>query len=158
MKTITTTLLTSAALALTALSTYAETPPTTHTTHHIYAKHSSKWYVKIVGISPFEPAYFIAQPSDAYSQELNYTVSEDHPAQYNFAFSFNGSTDFNVAYTVTAIDTSQSAGASQGKTKSCTFVVGANGPADPNIHVENYQGAKCSFNIVTGQGEDFTLE
>jgi len=47
---------------------------------------------------------------------------------------------------------------SQHKTKSCTFVVGANGPADPNIAVENYEGAKCTWKDNTGIGVDFYLE
>ncbi|AKP72866.2 hypothetical protein Psal006b_02921 [Piscirickettsia salmonis] len=152
-----TTMLASAIFASATFIAYAENPPTAHTTHNITVNNSSKWYVKIVGISPFQPAYFIDQTNNVYSSELNYTLSKGNSAQYAFAFSFNGSTDFNVAYTITAIDTSQSADADQKKTKSCTFIVGANGPADPNIHVENYQGAQCSYQVIAGKGENFTL-
>ncbi|WP_119344170.1 hypothetical protein [Facilibium subflavum] len=131
--------------------------PSVHTTHHIYATNDASkikpWSVRITGIAPNEAPYFVS--GDVTSSDIVLSVSKDKSAEYGFGF-YQGS-DFNVAYTLTAIDTSQTADASQHKTKSCTFIVGANGPANPNITVKNYQGAKCTYKDETGNGVDFYL-
>ncbi|WP_119327609.1 hypothetical protein [Cysteiniphilum halobium] len=145
----------SLALLTIAGSSYANN---VHTSHHIYALNDSSdlkpWNVRITSIAPNEMPYFVS--GIASSDDMNFSVTKSSPVDYGFGFKVGS--DFNVAYTITAIDTSKNADASQHKTKSCTFVVGANGPANPNIVVENYEGAKCNWKDNTGQGVDFYLE
>ncbi len=124
-----------------------------HTTHTISVLNDAKWNIRITEIAPDENAYFSS--GSVSSPVLDLIADKNNPAEYGFGF--GDGTDFNVSYTITAIDQSTKADASQHKTRSCTFVVGANGPANPNIKIENYQGANCSYKVIPGQGEDFTL-
>lgn len=148
-------------IKLSAIALFATTGLTlagnVHTVHHIYAQNESSnlkpWNVRIVDIAPNETAFFAS--NNITSDNLNFSVTKDKPADYGFGFKANS--DFNVAYTITAIDSSQSSDAWQHKTKSCTFVVTANGPANPNISITNYQGANCSYKVIPGEGEDFYL-
>jgi hypothetical protein len=83
----------------------------------------------------------------------SYAVSEGSNNQNGFRFA-QGS-DFNIAYTITAI-----ANISANFTaKSCVFVVTANGPAQPDVHVINYNGANCDSQYIAAKGEvDYQLQ
>jgi hypothetical protein len=42
--------------------------------------------------------------------------------------------------------------------KTCVFVVTAQGPADPDVRYFSYHGAVCGTTTVPGVGEDFYAE
>ncbi len=39
----------------------------------------------------------------------------------------------------------------------CQFDVSAKAPADPDVRVEQYNGAKCNYTINEGVGENFEV-
>ncbi|WP_237762222.1 hypothetical protein [Legionella santicrucis] len=78
-------------------------------------------------------------------------ISTANPLTYGFGFKEDAT--FDIAYTVTAV---QSTGSSF-ESKACVFVVTANGPAQPDIQALAYHGATCQWKIIPGVGEDFIV-
>lgn len=81
----------------------------------------------------------------------NFTVDADHPIRYGFGFDHGA--DFNIAYTLTLTQQDTQRFSS----KACVFVITARGPANPDIRVEEFNGAKCSWVVVPHVGEDFNI-
>ena len=100
------------------------------------------WSIRLQDIAPNENVFFIVN-GKIITNSITIDITKNTPFIYGFAY--NQGTDFNETYTITAIDTSQAGEAIQHKTKSCVFIVGAKGPADPYVVVENYSGANCSY-------------
>ncbi|QEY53132.1 hypothetical protein [Legionella longbeachae] len=79
-------------------------------------------------------------------------ISTASPLTYGFGF--NEDATFDIAYTVTAVQLSHGSGF---ESKTCVFVVTANGPAQPDIQALGYHGATCQWKIIPGVGEDFIV-
>ncbi|MCL9779926.1 hypothetical protein M9194_00580 [Vibrio sp. S4M6] len=135
-----------------------------HTWHHISltdqaSADQSVWLGRLTITSASEPAYFTDKDGKNEGQTYDFKLDNDtNPLVYGFGF--NQGADFNVSYTVTLYQTSDitnQLGKSFFASKTCQFNVSAKGPANPDIRVEEYNGAKCSYNIVPGKGEDFTV-
>lgn len=84
----------------------------------------------------------------------NFTITSDHAQDYGFIF--DAGDDFDVAYTLTLKETKLAA-MPQFVSKTCVYVITAKGPAQPDIRVSSFNGAKCDWNVVPGVGEDFTV-
>ena len=144
---------------LIAINIYAAEPQTPHTVHKVLVHNPDQWAVRITEIAPDQNAFFSL--GQVASPVLDVKVSPRHPAQ--FGFGIKTGTDFNVAYTLAAIDTSASGDASRHKTRSCTFVISARAPASVDIQVINYAGARCSYSHQNARkatafhGENFYL-
>ena len=113
---------------------------TPHTIHKISADDSS-WDVKISSVSPNQNMAFYI--NSIYSKAPYFIVNAKNDIQYSTIIGRD--TDFNIIYTVTAVDKSKEKDALKHKTKSCIYVIGANKAADLNIKALNYLGAKCSY-------------
>lgn len=88
-----------------------------------------------------------------YSYAVN--IGQDNQNGFHFA---KGS-DFNIAFTITAVENSASLPDAKFVSKSCVFIVTATGPAQPDVHITNYNGAKCSSTYNSAKGEiDYTLQ
>jgi hypothetical protein len=61
--------------------------------------------------------------------------------------------DFNMLYSLTCVQNNNKTSQSP----KVAFVIGADGPAQPNINVLNYYGAKGNFEIVPGIGENYQI-
>ncbi|KGP62949.1 hypothetical protein EP47_07475 [Legionella norrlandica] len=115
-----------------------------HTWHEVVSK-SGSWKVTFKMIS--QNGQFV-DPSCADITEIGLT--EDNSLTYGFKFSKEA--DFNIAYTVTAVNQD-----SNFQSKACVFVVTANGPAQPDIQALSYHGAECQWYVVNGVGENFSV-
>lgn len=124
-----------------------------HTWHQIKVD-NGQWQAKLVITSANEQAYFTDKNSvnegDSYSFALTSAAS---PFVYGFGFT---NADFNVSYVLTAYEVTGE-NTAMFAAKTCQFDVSAKGPAQPDIRVEKYNGAQCSFNIVSGVGENFEI-
>ncbi|MGM9452850.1 hypothetical protein ACTAZI_05870 [Legionella bozemanae] len=79
-------------------------------------------------------------------------ISTANPLTYGFGFKEDAT--FDIAYTVTVVQSTEGA---RFESKTCVFVVTANGPAQPDIHTLAYHGATCQWKIIPGIGEDFIV-
>ena len=80
----------------------------------------------------------------------NFTVTPDSPFSYEMVS--NGS-DFQMLYTLSCVQYSST----KNQTPKVCFVVGADAPAQPNIQIVNYYGAKGGYKIVEQVGVNFYL-
>ena len=117
-----------------------------HTWHHVSTT-EGVWDARLQMIN--EGGMFVTKDG---STLTDFTVTSSTPMEYGFAF--DEGDDFNVAYTLTL--TQRDTGVFRRfSNKACVFVITAAGPAQPDIHASNYNGAKCSWKVVKGYGEDF---
>jgi hypothetical protein len=72
-------------------------------------------------------------------------------AEVKFGMIFDGDADFNMEYALTCV-----LSGSDTRSPKVIFMIGADGPADPDISVINLYGAKGSWQ-ATGLGENYTL-
>lgn len=145
--------LTKASMALLALiSAPVVTLAAPHTTHQVSAA-TGEWQGRMVVTSANQAGYFT---DIAGNQKLgplvDFRLEAKRPYQFGFAFDLPG-TDFNVSYVVTLVK-QPTVMAPLFASPTCQFNVSAKGPANPDVRVESYNGAKCHFTI-TGHGEDF---
>ena len=127
-----------------------------HTKDTLTVNNGSKWLVRVVNMAPKQFAYFKYQ--DYSTTDLTFLTDSNGSS---FEFNFSDDSDFNIAYTIYAIDTSANQHAYMSHSRSCVFVVSADSPAVPNIHVVNYDDASCSYNDRSGvkdPGTDFVLD
>lgn len=119
-----------------------------HTWHTVRALKGT-WVAKLQMLN--EGGSFVARDNT----RLNtFTVSPEHEQDYGFQFDTGD--DFDVAYTLTLTEKSPAA-MPQFTSKVCVYVVTAKGPAQPDIRIETFNGAKCDWNVVRGIGEDFLI-
>jgi hypothetical protein len=71
-----------------------------------------------------------------------------------YGFVLTAKTTFNLLYTLTCIEDN---GTDQ-QTPKASFVVGADGEAQPNINVLNYYGAVGMYKIIQGVGENYQFQ
>lgn len=70
-----------------------------------------------------------------------------------FGFAFGSDVDFNLLFSLAC---ARQDGRSQHSPKT-VFVIGADGPADPNIHINNFYNGTGTYTVVPGVGENFVL-
>lgn len=127
-----------------------------HTWHQIKTTNGS-WNGRLVITSSNEQAYFTDQNGSNKGEIYDFVLTKGiSPFVYGFGFE---NADFNVSYVLTLY---QVAGgkkhAVRFSSKACQFDVSAKGPANPDIRVESYNGASCSYAIVHGMGENFKID
>lgn len=135
------------ALTLTATSAIAAQPQQVHTWHNVNAANGS-WHGQLQMIS--EKGSFVGPDGTTPLSQFSITPSQPQ----KFGFSFDMGDDFDVAYTVTMIEKSESS-SSNFTSKTCVFVCSAKGAAQPDIRVSSYNGATCDWKAVPGVGEDY---
>ncbi len=135
-------LLISALLSLTASVADAQNVHTWHT----IAANTGVWQARLQMIN--EGGRFVSRSGIALNQFL---VSPSHSVDYGFAFPKG--TDFDVSYSLTMTKEDKKSFTS----KACVFIITANKPADPDVRVESFHGAKCDWHVVKGVGENFTV-
>lgn len=116
-----------------------------HTWHNVVSQEGT-WEATLATIN--QKASFVTSDGSALT---TFTINPGHSIKYGF--SFDPQDDFDVAYTLTLTkkDTLNFV------SKTCVFVVTAKGPANPDIHAINYNGANCASTVVHGVGEDFIV-
>ena len=135
-----------AATVLSAQSVMAGSCQNVHTWHQVNAS-DGDWTVTLQVIN--ENATFYKRSCQAFHTTA---LSPSQPLEYGFGFAADA--DFDVAYTLTAVEKSP---VKSFVSKSCVFVVTAKGPANPDVQAIAYHGAKCDWNVVPGVGEDFNV-
>lgn len=80
------------------------------------------------------------------SINLKFSVSP-----YKLGWQYSNDDDFNVAYTIAA---RTRMGIHHFSAKSCVFLVTAKGPGNPQVSVNNYNGAQCYY-VDNGVGGEF---
>jgi hypothetical protein len=104
----------------------------------------------------------VCQLADSYETDFSFVNAQLVPvtsfavglvAPYQYGLLLGPTSDFNMLYSLTCVQQNNQTSQSP----KIAFVVGANGPADPNIVVINYYGAIGKFNTVPGVGENFYL-
>ncbi|KTD65661.1 hypothetical protein [Legionella spiritensis] len=116
-----------------------------HTWHEVISQ-SGQWHVSLKMIN--QNGRFVDQSCSEVSQAAFGTEQS-----FAYGFGFARDADFDIAYTLTAVQDNQAGFQS----KACVFVVTANGPAQPDIQVVSYHGAECHWSAVKGVGENFTV-
>lgn len=124
------------------LSTSANAAPV-HTWNQVFSS-KGNWTVKLSMLN--EGGHFY----DTAGAEIS-KFDLTHGTGYKYGFGFDHGADFDIAYTMVAIQQTPPAFVS----KTCVFVVTASAPARPDIRVSTFNGAQCSFKIVPGVGENF---
>ncbi len=122
--------------------------PKPHTWHSVRTL-EGRWAARLQMIN--EGGSFVARDGQALT---GFMISPDHSQEYGFIF--DAGDDFDVAYTLTLTETKNTT-MPQFVSKACVYVVTAKGPAQPDIRVSSFNGAKCDWNVVDGVGEDFTV-
>jgi len=135
-----------AATILPVSSALAGSCQNVHTWHQVNAKQGD-WTVTLQVIS--ENATFYKRSCQAFHTTA---LSPSQPLEYGFGFAAGA--DFDVAYTLTAVEKEK---VPAFVSKSCVYVVTAKGPANPDIQAISYHGAKCDWKVVPGVGEDFSV-
>lgn len=122
-----------------------------HTWHHIKSL-TGNWAGRLVITSANENAYFTDKDGHKVGQLYNFSLNAQTP--FLFGFGFSNPTDFNVSYVLTLyqVDSQHTMFSS----KACQFDISAKAPAEPDIRVESYNGAKCKYKITT-TGEDYKV-
>lgn len=139
-------------LAMSA-NTWAVTP---HTLHTVTAQ-DGVWKGRLVITSANENAYFTDANGNKIGEIYDFTLSSTK-APFKYGFGFASPADFNVSYVLTLYQPDNNGGNTvMFASKACQFNVSAKGPADPDIRVEPYNGAKCDYTVVPGVGENFTV-
>lgn len=125
---------------------YAEPTPI-HTWHTVSSKHGA-WQATLQMLN--QGGKFVT-PSG--TPLTTFTITPSNPQIYGFGF--DQSDDFDVAYTLTLVDTSKSKQHFQ--SKACVYVITASGPAQPDIRASAFNGATCNYHVVHGRGENFEV-
>jgi len=134
-----------------------------HTWHNVTA-YKGEWKATITSLH--ESATFV-QPH-SWKHE-NCTVLEQPRGHFNitptsvqtFGFKFGQGTDFDIMYALTLVRTDKVLKSSPQLPRTqmgCVFVIGAAGPAMPDVRAENYNGAICMWNRVPGVGENYYVD
>ncbi len=120
-----------------------------HTWHKINAANGN-WSGRLVITSANENGYF----TDAFGNNkgATYDFKVNNPIPFTFGFGFGFPADFNISYTLTLYKTSFI----NFSAATCQFNISAKSPANPDIRVEKYNGAKCNYTI-TSKGENFQI-
>jgi hypothetical protein len=126
-----------------AVQTFAATP---HTFHNVTASDNAECSLKQI----FESGFYFSDTKGASVEDFNLTATQ----VFTYGFVINSTTvNFNLLYALTCV---RSDGLFQ-KSPKVSFTVGANGPANPNIHVNNFYGAQGTWKTVPGIGENFNV-
>ena len=72
---------------------------------------------------------------------------------FQYGFVITNETTFNLLYALTCTQNNNKTEQSP----KVAFIIGADGPAQPNINVINYYGAKGAYQIVPGIGENYQV-
>ena len=112
-----------------------------HTWHHVSAV-DGHWTTQLVIASADEKGYFTDAAGTVMGPLYAFDVQSDQaPALFGFGFDIPGS-DFDISYTVTMVKQKASSNSVQFVSPTCQFNVSAKGPANPDVRVETYNGAK----------------
>lgn len=130
-------------LLMIAIATNVTVAEGVHTWHNVVAE-ESEWQGTLSFIH--QSGYFVDRN---YNKLSTFALSPHTPITYGFVF--NKDATFDVAYTLTL--TEKNTRTFQSKT--CVFVITAEGPAKPDIKALAYHGATCNYHVVKGVGEDF---
>jgi hypothetical protein len=117
-----------------------------HSWHNVTSQ-NGQWHATLKGIN--ELSNFVA--ADGITPVSTFSVNPQ--SSFKYGFSFDPKDDFNVAYTLTLTQESVESFSS----KTCVFIITANGPANPDIRPISYNGAKCEYTVVQGVGEDYSV-
>ncbi len=129
--------------SLLCLSSFATT---THTLHNVTANAKANCQFS----AAYENQFYFVDKSGA--SITTFTLEPNVP--YQFGLVLSGGADFNMEYTMVCVaDTGAFA-----KRPRVTYVIGANGPADPDVKVVNDYGAEGSWKVIPGVGEDFSMK
>lgn len=127
-----------------------------HTWHKITASNSS-WAGRLVITSANQKAFFTDQDGNNKGSLYDFNALAKQPFIYGFGVT---DADFNVSYALTLYQTDTAHDQfinPSFSNKACQFNVSAKGPADPDIRVEEYNGAKCQYTVIPGVGEYFYI-
>lgn len=114
---------------------------------------NGNWDVTITPL--FEQASFVNDAGQTITQfplAANKTV--------NYGFVLDSSDDFNIAYAITAVETDNTPGKSvaiKPGNKACVFIVTATSPANPDVRIAKYNQATCSYKVIQGKGEVYSV-
>ncbi|MCW5588373.1 MAG: hypothetical protein KIT27_01795 [Legionellales bacterium] len=123
-----------------------------HTWHNITAD-TATWNGRLIITSSNEQAFFTNKSGENEGSIYDFTLN---PANPTFTYGFGFTTaNFNVSYVLTLYQPQSTK--SMFVSKACQFDVSAKGPANPDIRVEQYNGANCRYSIVSGVGENFEV-
>jgi len=136
-------------------------PCNCHTWHNVTASRGT-WSVTVT--ATHEDATFV-KPEDW--RHLNCTNYKQPRGHFNiskekwgsFGYKFAAGDDFNSMYTMTVLRTDKHGQVGMPyKQMGCVFVIGAAGPAMPDVRAENYNGAICMWSRVPGVGENYDMD
>ena len=128
---------------MSVLSTAIANPP------HIWQTVSAtqgNWQGKLQMIN--QGGYFVNCEGNQINQ-----FSINKGQSFDFGFSFDKGDNFDVAYVLTLVLKTPPAFVS----KACVFVITASAPAQPDVRVSSFNGAKCDYNIAHGKGGGFIV-
>lgn len=123
-----------------------------HTWQYITAKNGF-WQGRLVMASANEKGFFTDANGHGKGQIYDFQLNPDKKFKFGFGFDVT-QTDFNVSFTLTLYKTSNAFGSPLFTSPACVFNITAKSPANPDIRVEKFHGAICSY-VVTGYGENF---
>ena len=92
--------------------------------------------------------YFVDSDLNPVSE---FEITAKTPFKFGFVIGNYSNIDFNLSYTLICV---QENGQERLSPKT-VFVIGANGPADPNIHIVNLYGSTGNYTIIPGVGENY---
>lgn len=121
---------------------------TAHTWHEVsVSDESGAWSCQLADVVE-AGFYFVDQNKERIEK---FSISPTAP--FKFGMVLSKLDNFNMKYTLACTrDDNKFAGSSQ-----VVFIIGAKGPADPDIRIEEYAGAKGSWETNPGVGENYSV-
>lgn len=123
-----------------------------HTMHNITSS-EGHWLVRLSVATAHQSAYFSDCDGKSLGQIADFDVTKEKPACFGLGFTPDHIT-FDVAYTLAAYSPNENL---QMVSRSCFFIVSAEGPMQPTVWTHAAKGAKCDWKVVKYVGLDFFL-
>lgn len=127
-------------------STVLAESPTPHTWHTV-ATAAGQWVGKLQMLN--QGGHFITHDGGKVNK---FEISPEQALDYGFIY--DRGDDFDVAYTLTLVEKSERPAF---QSKACVYVITAAGPANPDVRVSSFNGARCDYKVVKGRGENFIV-
>jgi hypothetical protein len=122
----------------------------TSSTPHTYHNVSANGYAVCQFAHLYEMNFYFVDTSN--NEPINkFTLNPNTTQGYGLVITERS--NFNMLYALTCTQDNNLTAQSP----KVAFVIGADGPAQPNINVINYYGAKGTFQIIVGVGEDYQV-
>lgn len=131
--------------SLLTLPCMADTP---HTIHDVNVSAGS-WHGRLAMISAEQSGFFLKEDGTKLGSVYDFDMNAGQRLTYAFGFD-DEHTDFNASYSLTLYEKGFTA-------KACVYVITAKGPAMPDILVESFNGANCTYQKGRQRGRDFFI-